>query len=750
MGLPEIVDLARNFAVMVRVQGPDPKGLKMRKHAFHHYHSGKTTLSASGMLLPDSLRNYSIANNHIGGGDNVTLVVTVASVLEPFLSKQSRENVSQVLPELIPGVQIDIMVEGKMSLENDLEESNKQAPSWLPAKLLTLVDIPVSSLALQTLIDASMGSPEHGWEVGWSLASYNAPQTLVEIIQTQVQHDANFSMESQKGLAARESNNPSLMGKSTTRIALLEVSSVTLKDLPDINISTSDKRGDLLLAMGSPFGVLSPMHFFNSISVGSIANFYQPTSSIKRSLLMADIRCLPGMEGGPVFGEQVCLIGILTRPLRQKTSGAEIQLVIPWEAIATACSDLLQKEPPNARNGVHYSKGNLYAAGKTSLSNKHNSDGHAIYIHGHSNFGIPPPSPVEKAMLSICLVTIDDGAWASGVLLNKQGLILTNAHLLEPWRFAKTTVNGEIKDTISEALFIPSERPASSAHEGTGGLQKSQGFMSETLNVADSSLKDDNGGYRFSSNYKGHSIRVRLDHRNPWIWCDARVVYVSRGPLDIALLQLKFVPDQLCPITMDFTCPLPGSKAYVIGHGLFGPRCDFFPSVCFGMVAKVVKAKMHLSSANSLQEDALRDFPAMLETTASVHPGGSGGAVFNSDGHMIGLVTSNARHGGGTIIPHLNFSIPCAALEPIFKFSKDMEDLSLLRGLDEPNKHLSSVWELVPSLSPKPDPFFPNLEDKNKAGKGSRFAKFIADRHEVFKRPTQLSKVESQMILSKL
>lgn len=29
----------------------------------------------------------------------------------------------------------------------------------------------------------------------------------------------------------------------------------------------------------------------------------------------------------------------------------------------------------------------------------------------------------------------------------------------------------------------------------------------------------------------------------------------------------------------------------------------------------------------------------MLETTAAVHPGGSGGAVVNLDGHMIGLVT---------------------------------------------------------------------------------------------------------------
>ncbi|KAF8053235.1 hypothetical protein N665_1444s0007 [Sinapis alba] len=41
----------------------------------------------------------------------------------------------------------------------------------------------------------------------------------------------------------------------------------------------------------------------------------------------------------------------------------------------------------------------------------------------------------------------------------------------------------------------------------------------------------------------------------------------------------------------------------------------------------------------------------------SVYPGGSGGAVVNSSGHMIGPVTSNARHGAETFIPHLNFSI---------------------------------------------------------------------------------------------
>lgn len=34
-----------------------------------------------------------------------------------------------------------------------------------------------------------------------------------------------------------------------------------------------------------------------------------------------------GMEGGPVFGDHAHLIGILTRPLRQRAGGAEVQVV---------------------------------------------------------------------------------------------------------------------------------------------------------------------------------------------------------------------------------------------------------------------------------------------------------------------------------------------------------------------------------------------------------------------------------------
>lgn len=66
---------------------------------------------------------------------------------------------------------------------------------------------------------------------------------------------------------------------------------------------------------------------------------------------------------------------------------------------------------------------------------------------------------------------------------------------------------------------------------------------------------------------------------------------------------------------------------------------DFFPSACLGVVAKVVKARRPLAHQSGDQENGNELIPAMIETTAAVHPGGSGGAVVNSDGHMIGLVT---------------------------------------------------------------------------------------------------------------
>lgn len=46
---------------------------------------------------------------------------------------------------------------------------------------------------------------------------------------------------------------------------------------------------------------------------------------LMKSVFILVLNCI-GMEGSPVFGECSDLIGLLTRPLRQKNSGTEIQV----------------------------------------------------------------------------------------------------------------------------------------------------------------------------------------------------------------------------------------------------------------------------------------------------------------------------------------------------------------------------------------------------------------------------------------
>ncbi|KAE8689435.1 Protease-related, putative isoform 2 [Hibiscus syriacus] len=715
----------------------------MRNHAFHQYHSGKTTLSASGMFLPDTLYNTEVAKRFwdTDDGRNSMLVMTVASVIEPFLTIQHRENLLS-LPELIPGAEIDIMVE---------------------------VDVPTSSLALQSLVQASSGSQENGWEFGWSLVSTHQPemngtQTQAKTIRSvssfsgYIEYDHNFLMEREKQVMGKYSN-PSQMARSTTRIAILGVG-FHLNDLPKIGISPLNKMGEFILAIGSPFGILSPVHFFNShlnqhVS-GSVANCYPPKST-DRALLMAD---------------SMSTCWYVDRPLRQRTVMLR-DSVIPWEAIASSCGDLLLKEPQIAEKGIHINSGSLNNVGNGLLSKSNGSNGLCCYNHDHLNS--PCPSLlIEKAMTSICLITIDDGVWASGVVLNDQGLILTNAHLLEPWRFGKTIVRS---GSNNEAPFLLPEGSASPEGGVFDRYQKSS--------LVPFPLADDQKGYKVNSLFLGHRrIRVRLDHLDPWIWCNAKVVYICKGPLDVALLQLDNIPDKLSPIMVDFNQPSVGSKAYVIGHGLLAPRCGkavVHLSICLWLLSFCL---LRSGFKSSQSRDALIlqifyqgfQYPAMLETTAAVHPGGSGGSVVNSDGRLIGLVTSqkcasayscdlvafvvvaiwmeyiidahvNARHGGGKVIPHLNFSITSAVLMPIFQFARVMKDFSPLQHLDQPNEHLSSVWTLMPPLSPKPGPRLdlPQLPvegNDSKEGKGSRFAKFIAERNELLKGTSQLGKPE--------
>lgn len=41
----------------------------------------------------------------------------------------------------------------------------------------------------------------------------------------------------------------------------------------------------------------------------------------------------------------------------------------------------------------------------------------------------------------------------------------------------------------------------------------------------------------------------------------------------------------------------------------------------------------------------------MIIATTTTHAGGSGGALLDAAGRLVGLVTSNARHAGGATLP---------------------------------------------------------------------------------------------------
>jgi hypothetical protein len=184
-----------------------------------------------------------------------------------------------------------------------------------------------------------------------------------------------------------------------------------------------------------------------------------------------------------------------------------------------------------------------------------------------------------------------------------------------------------------------------------------------------------------------------------------------------ALLRLrndrKLPP--LVPASFAQQTPRVGDSIFVIGYPLFFPTTGMHSSLCThvryaawpslnarmvccggtgqgcvctgGKVAKVVMTT--------------NGKPGVIQTTAAVHNGNSGGALINkyvlfpshlvalsahaltrtriSAGRVVGMVTCNMRRKGsedeaassGVIIPRLNFSIPVHLLGPVLSFVSD-------------------------------------------------------------------------------
>eukprot|EP00850_Spirogloea_muscicola_P002967 SM000011S19145 [mRNA] locus=s11:1125925:1133214:+ [translate_table: standard] len=663
----------------------DPKDRKWRRQPFFLADSGTTSLSASGILLNLS-QNPSQGSEKMGLS---RLVLTSASALNPFLRQ----------PGSLPAL-------------NNSEAAGGQLILGVEIHILLKVDLPRAAKALRTLIS----SQNNMWAMGWSL--------------TPRPHSSQ--------------NSPPEEGWAS---------------------ASGLERGSFVAIAGSPFGVLSSSHFLNSVAAGIVSNKIQHESS--RALLIADIRALPGMEGGPVVNLEGRVIGLITEPIHHVDSSAEVQLIIPSDVIMEGLSTLSmalqgEKTPSypaftmkqlvstqGSRGGVQDQAAHSCDACELGTCGKKQSMAdldtrNSLRQRGHvhckelsaspAQHSIPSDSEAaQNASRAVVMIATKDGAWASGVILSQSGIVVTNAHLLEPWRFRS-------KSRLSASQLAGKSAPVEAhAQEAYQSLQ----CLSQPPNTSVCS-----GHTSYQKTVQPHAnsregpleaqdVQVHIDFpKEASGWYNARIVHVSQGPIDVGVLQIVHPPVGLAPIAAELAPPRPGSLAFVIGYGLFAPLAGLRPSVTAGVIAQVVCAKTQVPGRSALlpiyqmRED---ECPAMLRTTAMVQPGCSGGAVVDARGHMIGLVTSNARHAGGIVLPHLNFSYPIAVIALIFHFADTgAQDTSLLQLLDNPDQELSSIWAmatrppaLLPPLARRPQCSSHPSDDN---GKGAALAKFLSDR----------------------
>ncbi len=168
-------------------------------------------------------------------------------------------------------------------------------------------------------------------------------------------------------------------------------------------------------------------------------------------------------------------------------------------------------------------------------------------------------------------------------------------------------------------------RPVPEQGQGSGFILDKQGHILTNNHVIDNA----------------QMIEVTLWNKRKY---KAAVVSIDRNH-DIALLQIKDVPDLQPAVLSDSAGLMVGQRVYAIGNP-FG----FSGTMTRGIISAIRSVAM--PSGNKI-EDA-------IQTDASVNPGNSGGPLLNSRGEVIGITTLIASNpnGGAEQSAGIGFAIP--------------------------------------------------------------------------------------------
>jgi S1-C subfamily serine protease len=313
----------------------------------------------------------------------------------------------------------------------------------------------------------------------------------------------------------------------------------------------------------------------------------------------------------------------------------------------------------------------------------------ALHPPDHSHVGSSSAhtlAALQAAAAGVVMVRVGR-SWGSGVLITHSGLVLTVAHL-----FRNTAAAA-----ASAAAAAAAGRGARVASSG-GGSCSSRPALPHEQQAPDAAPTDASVMLWVSA----AASRVGSSNSaSRQLWVPARLVGCFSGYLDLAVLQMELgathhhqqqqqqQQQQQCgghghrlhPLSLAGSaqgdCLAAGDEVFVIGHGLFGPRPGWPPAVTAGCVARVLcvtpdgdgHASGGASASGSASASRRQPKPSMVISTAAVHAGASGGALVSRGGALLGLVTSNARHGSGATLPHLNFCISASELRPVVEWA---------------------------------------------------------------------------------
>ncbi|KXN72850.1 trypsin-like serine protease [Conidiobolus coronatus NRRL 28638] len=186
-------------------------------------------------------------------------------------------------------------------------------------------------------------------------------------------------------------------------------------------------------------------------------------------------------------------------------------------------------------------------------------------------------------------------------------------------------------------------------------------------------------------NSSSKQIKIRLNSK--W-YSKVKIVWINEYGWDLSILRIddddfnskEFYQWGLNDIEdVDWFKTAVDKTVYSIGYAGLSPQQTPYPLI-------------HQGQVNSIHNHP-QFGPIMLITDAKVINGNSGGPMINSEGKLVGVITSNARTNNG-MEPKLNFSIPSPVILKLVKklLNNDLQSTNVL----EWDSRCQSVWSLSP------------------------------------------------------